>query len=1129
MTTNTLAYFVIIVAIIAAIVSGGYLLIGVFSERNSDETHGSRRDSIVASPPISLRLPAGQAGVVEHDSGARIEVPRGATEEQVTVTIEEVKPPPSPLEVRRAFDFSVGGAELVGPVTVHIPFELEPGQDASSVRALHWDEEGGAWEPVPGLVDESAGTIAVATDRLRLFSSLWVEVEASCAASPGEVEAGETLRVVSTGTSFTLGTIGIYMAPSVTRAGGGVVVTDGSSARTEVTTVGWDDSFELTYETALTEPGEYRVLCRIFWVSAGTAEDLVSPSATVTVRRNGRPTIGADLRIERIYEQLRPIYLGEENNILVEVRNAGDERSRRFNLVADFFSAADGRATRLYGVGSADGMDPGATATRSIHVRVPDDLAPGEYRVCARIGHPGLSGAPIDGGACLDRYVLRRFEGAMNVMVSAIETDGGRAWVALPTDWGDEDLLRIAVDFMDVKDVDTLRALYKRVAVELAFRRAVAPGPERRHVLLQGMTEDVKVSADAFTYITELCLHSGGDCATALERFDLPGSGLLTNDTVGFGAQSVSGALLFGDAYFTMLVNKALDLDQALNTLDQLEYLPLGPIWMEAVGEARRDVAAIASPDGWTAYAAAIVDKKDDVLQFALGQTVSGLTHAAAKKHLLYHLGIAGQKALAHAWGLKIAGGATVGTAGAVATGPARFVASEWFASELDISVVEKKEQLGTAALAAFINAAFSDPALRGDLREAMAYAKYATYDGLLESKDSWLQWISSALELNVQGRSNYLEYMAGEREEALEELIYLLSPESVEVDPGTLALAPGEIERLRARATARSARVAGHSGFEWSSNAPEIATVSRDGVVTGVAPGEAVIAVRAGGAGAWAKVEVAVPTDAGPLQSRPSWSPAAGSSTAATEQLMAGFTENFFGTLDTDRWLLYGSADHLQSEGTIQLTAARRNQLGFLLLRQPISLRGFRIEFSFEIGGGSGADGLGLLLLQSMPDFSQINPSYHAGGGWGSRYFEGFVVAFDTHSNRAGRWSSGGRDFYSPVADPSGNFVALVELGAGGDVFDMTHLATKNLSVDLRDSGPFEAEVVFGADGNVKVYLSNYESGMSRTLVVDHTIENFDPLYAYIGFIGATGAATDRHIIRSVKYNPPRPDSNPR
>ena len=1027
MTTNTQAYLAVIVAIVAAVVSGGYLLLGVLSERNPDETQGSPRDSVVASPPISLRLPAGQAGVVEHDSGARIEVPRGATEQQATVSIEEVKPPPSPLEVRRAFDFSVDGTRLVAPVTVHIPFELEPGQDASSVRALRWDEEGGAWEPVPGLVDESAGTIAVATDRLVLYSSLWME-------SP------------------------------------------------------------------------------------------VSPSATATVRRNGRPTIGADLRIERIHEQLRPIYLAEENDILVEVRNAGDERSRHFNLVADFFSAAGGRTTRLHGVGSADGVDPGATATRSIVVRVPDDLQPGEYRVCARIGYPGLSGGTVDGGVCLDRYVLRRFEGALDVMVSPIETDGGRAWVALPADWRDEDLLRIAVDFMDVRDADDLRALYKRVAVELAFRKAVAPGPERRHVLLQGLTEDVKVSPDTFTSITELCLQSGGDCAAALERFDLRGLGLLTNDTTGFGAQSVSGALLFGDAYFTILVNQALDLDQALNTLDQLERLPLGPIWVEAVGEARSDVAAIASHDGWTAYAAAIVDRKDDVLRFAPGQTVSGLTYGAARKHLLYHLGIAGQKALAHAWGLQIAGGATAGT---VATGPAQFVASEWFASELDLSVVEEKEQLGAAALAAFINAAFGDPALRGDLREAMAYAKYAAYDGLLESRGIWLQWTSSARKPNVQGRSNYLENMAGERVEALEELMYLLAPESVEVDPGTLALVPGETGRLRARATAPSARVAGHSGFEWSSNAPEIATVSRDGVVTGVTPGEAVIAVRTGGAGAWARVEVAVPTDAGPPQGSRSWSPAAGSFTAATEQPMSGFTENFFGALDTDRWLLYGSADHLQSGGSMQLTPALGNQLGFLMLRRPVRLQGSSIEFSFEIGGGSGADGLGLLLLPSMPDFSRINPAYHAGGGWGSRYFEGFVVAFDTHANPAGRWSRGGRDFYHSVADPSGNFVALVELGAGGDVFDMTHLATRNLGVDLSGSGPFDAEVVFGADGNVKVYLANYESGMSRTLVVDHTIENFDPLYAYVGFIGATGAATDRHVIRSVKYRPPAPDSD--
>ena len=41
----------------------------------------------------------------------------------------------------------------------------------------------------------------------------------------------------------------------------------------------------------------------------------------------------------------------------------------------------------------------------------------------------------------------------------------------------------------------------------------------------------------------------------------------------------------------------------------------------------------------------------------------------------------------------------------------------------------------------------------------------------------------------------------------------------------------------------------------------------------------------------------------------------------------------------------------------------------------------GLRIEFSFEIGGGSGADGLALLLLRRMPDFEQFERRYHYGG----------------------------------------------------------------------------------------------------------------------------------------------------
>ena len=57
-----------------------------------------------------------------------IEVPAGAIRKDAVLTITEVEPPKSTLEVRRVFDFSVGDALLFQPVTLQIPYELEPGE-----------------------------------------------------------------------------------------------------------------------------------------------------------------------------------------------------------------------------------------------------------------------------------------------------------------------------------------------------------------------------------------------------------------------------------------------------------------------------------------------------------------------------------------------------------------------------------------------------------------------------------------------------------------------------------------------------------------------------------------------------------------------------------------------------------------------------------------------------------------------------------------------------------------------------------------------------------------------------------------------------------------------------------------
>ncbi len=230
--------------------------------------------------------------------------------------------------------------------------------------------------------------------------------------------------------------------------------------------------------------------------------------------------------------------------------------------------------------------------------------------------------------------------------------------------------------------------------------------------------------------------------------------------------------------------------------------------------------------------------------------------------------------------------------------------------------------------------------------------------------------------------------------------------------------------------------------------------------------------------------------------------------------------SSTFGSRLDSSRWLLYGSAEHIPSAETIQLTPARHYQLGMLFNRHSINSDGLQIEFSFEIGGGSGADGLAFLLVDAMPDFGKFEQRYHYGSGWGSRYLNGYAVVFDTFLNEMGTYELGGRRFFFPITDPSNNFVGLAELGAGSDVFDIAYLESRNLDQNLSYSGVFDAVVELGDDGRLKVYLTNEQAGMAKTLVIDHQIENYEPFEGYVGFMGATGGLTNRHFIHSVRFD---------
>ena len=176
--------------------------IGVFAGMQlsgpSQETEGTGSDQreserevvykiIYIGEPVTIALPPEEKAEVAHESGARIVVPAGAVAEETTVSVAEVEPPTGALEVDRAYDFSVGDAELLEPVTVHIPFELDEGQDFSGIYALHWNEDLNDWDPVYGVVDESTSTIAVSTSDLSVYSAAWVSVSAECTATPNVV------------------------------------------------------------------------------------------------------------------------------------------------------------------------------------------------------------------------------------------------------------------------------------------------------------------------------------------------------------------------------------------------------------------------------------------------------------------------------------------------------------------------------------------------------------------------------------------------------------------------------------------------------------------------------------------------------------------------------------------------------------------------------------------------------------------------------------------------------------------------------------------------------------------------------------------------------------------------------
>ena len=200
------------------------------------------------------------------------------------------------------------------------------------------------------------------------------------------------------------------------------------------------------------------------------------------------------------------------------------------------------------------------------------------------------------------------------------------------------------------------------------------------------------------------------------------------------------------------------------------------------------------------------------------------------------------------------------------------------------------------------------------------------------------------------------------------------------------------------------------------------------------------------------------------------------------------------------DDWAPLGSASHDPDSGVIVLTEPVGDQLGYVFHRHPVNAERFKVGFSFEIGGGNGADGLALVISRFVPTEADLRAAQGDDGGpFGWNAMEGFGIEFDT-------W--GGND-----GDPADNHVGVT-------VFpEYRALVANVIEPTLRNSGIFDATIVFDY-GHVQVYLANANIGLQPTLVLDYVIEGFVPFDGYIGFVGATGGSNDRHIIHSVTFD---------
>ncbi|HKO34426.1 MAG TPA: hypothetical protein VJY85_11835, partial [Candidatus Limnocylindria bacterium] len=187
-----------------------------------------------------------------------------------------------------------------------------------------------------------------------------------------------------------------------------------------------------------------------------------------------------------------------------------------------------------------------------------------------------------------------------------------------------------------------------------------------------------------------------------------------------------------------------------------------------------------------------------------------------------------------------------------------------------------------------------------------------------------------------------------------------------------------------------------------------------------------------------------------------------------------------------TSSWQRNGSAS--LSGSAVQLTPVATGAAGSVIYTTPLSSANLRICFDADIGGGSGADGMALMLLNPTAGPGALGA---AGSGLGYGGLSGVAVTLDTYDSGAG--------------DPSDNFVGIA---TGGSTAALTYLATSTAIPTLEGAGPVPVEVEVVA-GRLVVRVAGSQ-------VLDTAVSL--PGQVLLGFGAGTGGLDNRHLVGNVR-----------